>query len=150
MTSKDLRKKFLVFFEKKGHKILSPSSLIPSDPTVLFTSAGMQRFIPYLSGEKDVLKDFGNKHLASCQKCFRANDIDKVGDDTHHTFFEMLGNWSVGEDKKTGYFKEGSIEYALEFLIKELKWKKDRFWITIFKGNKDIPKDSLLFWEDIE
>ena len=118
------------------------SSFIPSDPTVLFTTAGMQIFSPYLSGEKDVLKDFKTRHLASCQKCFRTNDIEKIGDDTHHTFFEMLGNWSIGEDKKTGYFKEGAINYAWEFVIKKLKLDKDKIWITIFKGNKDIPKDE--------
>ena len=93
MTSQELRQKFLNFFAKKGHKIVPSSSLIPADPSVLFTSAGMQQFVPYLIGEKDVLKDFGTRHLISCQKCFRSNDIEEVGDDTHNTFFEMLGNW---------------------------------------------------------
>jgi len=142
MKSNKLRQEFLNFFEKKGHKIVPSSSLIPSDPTVLFTTAGMQIFSPYLAGEKDVLKDFGNRHLASCQKCFRTNDIEKIGDDAHHTFFEMLGNWSIGEDKKTGYFKEGAIKYAWEFVTKKLKLDKDKIWITIFRGNKDIPKDE--------
>ena len=89
MTSTELRKKFLTFFEKKGHKIVPSSSLIPGDSSVLFTSAGMQQFIPYLTGEKEILKDFNNRHLCSVQKCFRSNDINEVGDDTHHTFFEM-------------------------------------------------------------
>lgn len=142
MNSSKLRQEFLDFFEKKGHKIVPSSSLIPSDPTVLFTTAGMQIFSPYLAGEKDVLKDFGTRHLASCQKCFRTNDIERIGDDTHHTFFEMLGNWSIGEDKKKGYFKEGAIRYAWEFVTKKLKLDKDKIWITIFKGNKDIPKDE--------
>lgn len=142
MNSGEIRQNFLDFFEKKGHKIVPSSSLIPSDPTVLFTTAGMQIFSPYLAGEKDVLKDFKTRHLASCQKCFRTNDIEKIGDDTHHTFFEMLGNWSIGEDKKTGYFKEGAIKYAWEFVIKKLKLDKDKIWITIFKGNRDIPKDE--------
>jgi alanyl-tRNA synthetase len=142
MNSSELRKKFLNYFKKKKHKIVPSFSLIPADPTVLFTTAGMQQFSLYLSGEKDVLKDFGNRHLASCQKCFRANDIEEIGDDTHHTFFEMLGNWSVGEDRKKGYFKEGAIKYAFEFVIKELKLKKENIWITIFRGNKDIPKDE--------
>jgi len=142
MTSKEIRQKFLDFFEKKGHKIVPSSSLIPADPTVLFTTAGMQIFSPYLAGEKDVLKDFKTRHLVSCQKCFRTNDIEKIGDDTHHTFFEMLGNWSIGEDKKTGYFKEGAISYAWEFVTKKLKLDKDKIWITIFRGNKDIPKDE--------
>ena len=149
MDSVKLRQAFLDFFERKGHKIVPSSSLIPADPSVLFTSAGMQQFIPYLSGEKDALKDFGNKHLCSAQKCFRANDVDEVSDDTHHTFFEMLGNWSVGEDSKTGYFKEGAIEYALEFLAEVLKLNKNKFWITIFSGEKNIPKDqeSIDIWE---
>jgi len=150
MTSKELRKEFLNFFEKKRHKIVPSSSLIPTDPNVLFTSAGMQQFIPYLSGEKDVLKDFNNRHLCSVQKCFRSNDIDEVGDDTHHTFFEMLGNWSIGEDPQTGYFKEGAIKYALEFFIEVLELNKSKFWITIFSGDKGIlrDKESIKIWEE--
>ena len=142
MNSNELRKKFLGYFKKKKHKIVPSFSLIPADPSVLFTTAGMQQFSLYLAGQKDVLKDFKNRHLTSCQKCFRANDIEEIGDDTHHTFFEMLGNWSVGQDPKTGYFKEGAINYAWDFVIKELKLKKENIWITIFRGNKDIPKDE--------
>ena len=150
MTSTELRKKFLTFFEKKGHKIVPSSSLIPGDSSVLFTSAGMQQFIPYLSGERDILKDFNNRHLCSVQKCFRSNDIDEVGDDTHHTFFEMPGNWSIGEDSKTGYFKRGAIEYALEFFIEILKLDKDKFWITFFSGQESIPEDqeSINVWKE--
>ena len=150
MTSQELRQKFLNFFAKKGHKIVPSSSLIPADPSVLFTSAGMQQFVPYLIGEKDVLKDFGTRHLISCQKCFRSNDIEEVGDDTHNTFFEMLGNWSIGQDPKRGYFKEGAIKYALEFFINTLGLDKDRFWVTIFKGEKNIPKDeeSKKIWQE--
>ena len=150
MTSTELRKKFLTFFEKKGHKIVPSSSLIPGDSSVLFTSAGMQQFIPYLSGERDILKDFNNRHLCSVQKCFRSNDIDEVGDDTHHTFFEMPGNWSIGEDSKTGYFKRGAIEYALEFFIEILKLDKDKFWITFFSGQESIPEDqeSINIWKE--
>jgi len=142
MTSEEIRRKFLEFFEKRRHKIVASSSLIPLDPTVLFTTAGMQRFSPYLSGEKDILEDFGTRHLTSCQKCFRANDIEEIGDDTHHTFFEMLGNWSIGEDPEKGYSKEGAIEYALELFLEEFNLDKDKIWITIFKGNKDIPRDK--------
>ncbi|MDD2731886.1 MAG: alanine--tRNA ligase [Candidatus Pacebacteria bacterium] len=145
MLAKDLREKFIRFFEKKGHKIVPSSSLIPDDKTVLLTSAGMQQFIPYLSGEKDVLADYNSRHLASVQKCFRTDDIDEVGDDTHHTFFEMLGNWSIGEDSKDGYFKEGAIKLALDFFINEIGLDKDRFWITIFKGGDKIPKDQESF-----
>lgn len=142
MTSKEIRRKFLDFFEKRRHKVVASSSLIPADSSVLFTTAGMQRFSPYLSGEKDIIKDFGTRHLASSQKCFRANDIEEIGDDTHHTFFEMLGNWSIGEDSEDGYFKEGAIKYALDLLLEEYGLEKERLWITIFKGNKDIPKDK--------
>ncbi len=149
MTSNKLRKKFFDYFEKKGHKIIPSSSLIPADKTVLLTSAGMQQFVPYLSGEKDVLKDFGSRHLCSIQKCFRTPDIEEVGDDTHHTFFEMLGNWSIGEDVKGEYFKEGAIKLALDFFVNEMGLDKNRFWITIFKGGNSIPRDneSFLIWQ---
>jgi len=142
MDSKEIRKKFLEFFEKRGHKIVPSSSLIPSDPSVLFTTAGMQQFSLYLANEKDILKDFGTRHLTSCQKCVRTGDIENIGDDTHNVFFEMLGNWSVGEDEKTGYFKEGSIKYSLEFLLDHLKLDKNLLWITIFEGKGNIPKDK--------
>ena len=149
MTSSDIRQKFFVFFKKKGHQIVPSSPLIPLDTTVLFTTAGMQQFVSYLSGEKDILQDFNQRHLVSCQKCFRSVDIEKVGDNTHHTFFEMLGNWSIGEDSKKGYFKKGAIKYALEFLTNTLGLDKNRFWITIFKGEKGIPKDkeALEIWK---
>ncbi len=155
MTSTELRQKFLKFFEKKGHKIAPSSSLLPTDPSVLFTTAGMQQFSLYLSGEKDVLKDFGTRYLTTCQKCFRGDDIEEIGDDTHNTFFEMLGNWSIGQDEKGYYFKEEAIKYALEFLVDELGLNENRFYITIFKGtlhhpaetggagqDKDIPRDN--------
>ncbi|MBU0476522.1 alanine--tRNA ligase, partial [Patescibacteria group bacterium] len=142
MTSKEIRQRFLTFFEKQGHKIASSSSLVPEDRTVLLTSAGMQQFIPYLSGEKDVLIDFGTRHLASVQKCFRTPDIEGVGDDTHHTFFEMLGNWSIGEDAEKGYFKEGAIKLALGFFVDGIGLDKSKLWVTIFKGENNIPKDE--------
>ncbi len=152
MTSQELRQEFLNFFVKKGHKIVPSSSLIPTDPSVLFTTAGMQQFVPYLTGEKNVLKDFGTRHLISCQKCFRSNDIEEVGDDTHDTFFEMLGNWSIGQDPEKGYFKEGAIKYALEFFVNTLSLDKNRFWTTIFKGERNIPKDeeSKKLWQENE
>ncbi|MDD4358821.1 MAG: alanine--tRNA ligase [Candidatus Pacebacteria bacterium] len=140
MNSKDLRQTFLKYFEEKRHKIIPSSSLIPGDNTVLFTTAGMQQLSPYLAGKKDVLKDFQNRHLCSCQKCFRTGDIEEIGDDTHNTFFEMLGNWSIGQDQN-GYFKEGAIEYALDFLVNKLGLDKNRFHITVFKGNSAAPKD---------
>jgi len=149
MTSSELRENFLEFFKKRGHKIVASTSLTPEDKTVLLTSAGMQQFTNYFSGEKDVLKDFGKRHLVSVQKCFRTPDIDDVGDDTHHTFFEMLGNWSIGEDIEIGYFKEGAVKYALDFLVENLGFNKDKFWITVFGGEKNIPKDeeSIKIWE---
>ncbi|MDD5013121.1 MAG: alanine--tRNA ligase [Candidatus Pacebacteria bacterium] len=140
MTSEELRKQFLDFFKQRGHIIIPSSSLLPSDKTVLFTTAGMQQFSLYLSGKKDVVKDFKARHLASSQKCFRTDDIEEVGDDTHHTFFEMLGNWSIGQDED-GYFKEGAIKYALEFLDL-LGLDKDRLHITVFKGEGSVSKDE--------
>ncbi|MBI2506799.1 MAG: alanine--tRNA ligase, partial [Candidatus Colwellbacteria bacterium] len=108
MSSEQVREKFLNFFEKRGHTIVSSSSLLPTDPSVLITTAGMQQFKPYYTGEKDPLKDIhpnlgrplGSKNTASIQKSFRTSDIDEVGDETHLTFFEMLGNFSFG-----AYFK---------------------------------------------
>lgn len=149
MRASKLRKAFLDFFQEKGHKIVASSSLIPADSSVLFTTAGMQQFEPYFLGEKDPLKDFGQRTLTSIQKCFRSDDIEEIGDDIHHTFFEMLGNWSIGKDEKSGYFKEGAISLALEFLTKVLGLDKERFWITIFKGEKGIPRDeeSFRIWQ---
>ncbi|MDD3386547.1 MAG: alanine--tRNA ligase [Candidatus Pacebacteria bacterium] len=140
MNSNELRKTFLDFFEKKGHKVVPSSSLLPTDPSVLFTTAGMQQFSLYLAGKKDVISDFGSCHLASCQKCFRTDDIEEIGDDTHHTFFEMLGNWSIGQDE-SGYFKEGAINLALEFL-ESIGLERKRMHITVFGGEGDILKDD--------
>ncbi len=144
LSAGKLRQKFLDFFKNRRHKVVPSSSLLPpsGDASVLFTTAGMQQFSLYLSGEKDVLEDFGTRHLISCQKCFRSDDIEEVGDDTHNTFFEMLGNWSIGQDKDGNYFKEGAIKYALEFFVDELGLDKNRFYITIFRGNKDISRDE--------
>ncbi|MCD6233398.1 alanine--tRNA ligase [bacterium] len=149
MTSKELRKRFLNFFKQRGHKIIPSSSLIPLSSTVLFTSAGMQQLLPYLSGEKDVVKDFGTRHLASYQKCLRTGDIELIGDDTHNTFFEMLGNWSIGQDEKGEYFKEKAINYALNFFCDVLGLKRERLWVTVFSGAKNIPpdKESFEIWK---
>jgi len=141
MKSQELRQSFLDFFKEKGHVIVPSSSLLPTDPSVLFTTAGMQQFSLYLSGKKDPIKEFGGRHLTSCQKCFRTGDIEEIGDDTHHTFFEMLGNWSIGQDKD-GYFKEGAIKFALEFLVDKLKLDKERIYVTVFKGEGDIKRDE--------
>jgi alanyl-tRNA synthetase len=142
MDSYKLRKKFLKFFEKNGHKIVPSSSLIPTDPSVLFTTAGMQQFKPYYLGEPC---PYG-PNVASCQKCFRTSDIDEVGDERHLTFFEMLGNFSFG-----GYFKEEAIQYAFEFLFRELKLPIERAKFTVFKGDEEVPEDreSPRIWQKL-
>jgi alanyl-tRNA synthetase len=142
MDSNKLRKKFLNFFEKRGHKIVPSSSLIPTDPSVLFTTAGMQQFKPYYLGEPS---PYG-PNVASCQKCFRTSDIDEVGDERHLTFFEMLGNFSFG-----GYFKEETIKFAFEFLFKELKLPLSNAFFTIFKGDEEVPEDKESFeiWQKL-
>src|SRR3989344_8532959 len=139
MTSGELRKKFLEFFEKNGHKIAPSSSLLPTDPSVLFTTAGMQQFKPYYLGEKS---PYG-KNVASCQKCFRTSDIEEVGDERHLTFFEMLGNFSF-----SGYQKEEAIKLAKEFLD-SIKIKID--YVTVFAGDSEVPKDeeSAKIWEKL-
>ena len=133
MKSDELRQKFLDFFEKRGHKIVPSSSLLPTDPSVLFTTAGMQQFKPYYTGQADALKDFGSKNTASCQKCIRTSDIEEVGDERHLTFFEMLGNFSFG-----GYLKEEAIKLAKEFLD-EINIKID--YVTVFSPDKVEKSD---------
>ncbi len=134
LTSGELRQKYLNFFRDKGHAVISSASLIPdNDPTVLFTTAGMHPLVPYLLGEAHP----AGKRLANVQKCVRTGDIDEVGDSTHCTFFEMLGNWSLGD-----YFKKESIEFSFEFLTKELKIPVERLAVSCFEGDEDSPKDT--------
>jgi len=142
MTSKELRKNFLNFFKKKGHVVVPSSSLLPADPSVLFTAAGMQQFKPYYLGEKS---PYG-LNVASCQKCFRTSDIEEVGDKSHLTFIEMLGNFSFG-----GYFKEEAIKLAYEFLFKELKLPLKDAIFTVFEGDKMVPfdKESFFIWKKL-
>lgn len=150
MRSEEIRKKFISFFKNKEHIIVPSSSLLPEDETVLLTSAGMQQFVPHLSGKRSAIKDFGSIHLASVQKCFRSADIEEIGDDTHHTFFEMLGNWSIGEDEHLGYFKEKSIDFALDFFVKELGLSKEKLYVTVFEGSDEIPTDdeAVSIWKE--
>lgn len=133
MNSAEIRKSFLDFFEERGHTIMPSSSLLPQDPTVLFTTAGMQQFKDYYLGKTS---PYG-KRAASVQKCFRTSDIEDVGDEQHLTFLEMLGNFSFND-----YFKEEAIEFARELLNSECRIPNSKLWITVFKGEKEIPEDK--------
>ncbi len=139
LTGTELRQLYLDFFRSKGHAVIESASLIPeNDPTVLFTTAGMHPLVPYLMGEKHPA---GNR-LVDVQKCVRTGDIDEVGDASHCTFFEMLGNWSLGD-----YFKKESIAYSWEFLTDE-QWlgiDPDRLHFTCFEGDHDAPRDTVAF-----
>ncbi|MDE6471909.1 MAG: alanine--tRNA ligase [Clostridia bacterium] len=134
IKSYELREKYLKFFESKGHKIIPSASLIPeNDPSVLFTTAGMHPLVPYLLGQKHP----GGKRLCDVQKCVRTGDIDEVGDATHCTFFEMLGNWSLGD-----YFRKESINFSFEFLTKVLEIPVEKIAVTVFAGDEDCPRDE--------
>ena len=134
MKAIELRNKYLEFFKSKEHSIISGARLVPeNDPTVLFTTAGMQPLVPYLTGEKHP----SGTRLTDYQKCLRTDDIDEVGDNRHLTFFEMLGNWSLGD-----YFKQDSIRYSYEFLTKVLNIPSEKISVTCFAGDKDAPKDE--------
>lgn len=135
MKAIEIRNKYLDFFVKHGHKVIPSASLIPeNDPSVLFTTAGMQPLVPYLLGEPHP----EGKRITDYQKCLRTNDIDEVGDNRHLTFFEMLGNWSLGD-----YFKEESVKMSFEFLTKELGIPKEKLSVTVFAGDDDCPRDTL-------
>ncbi|MEX0920469.1 MAG: alanine--tRNA ligase [Candidatus Pacearchaeota archaeon] len=143
INRKEIIQKYLDFFKSKNHKTIPSSSLIPeNDPTVLFTTAGMHPLVPYLMGQKHPL----GKRLASVQKCIRTQDIDEVGDLVHHTFFEMLGNWSLGD-----YWKKEAIEFSFEFLTKTLEIPIEKLAITVFEGDKNAKKDdeSVKSWKSL-
>ena len=134
MNLKDL---YINFFIEKGHKQIPSAPVVPeNDPSVLFNTAGMQPLIPYLMGQPH---PYGTR-LVDYQKCVRTNDLDSVGDVTHHTFFEMLGNWSLGD-----YFKDESIEWSFEFLTKHLNIPVEKLGVTVFAGNDDIPFDEVSY-----
>ncbi len=134
MTASELRKMYVDFFKEKGHKVIASASLLPeNDPTVLFTTAGMHPLVPYLLGESHPQ----GRRLTSIQKCLRTGDIDEVGDDTHLTFFEMMGNWSLGD-----YFKEEVISMSFDFLTNVLNIPIERIAVTVFEGDLTVPKDT--------
>jgi alanyl-tRNA synthetase len=145
MTAEELRRKYIEFFKQKGHALISGKPLIPeNDPTVLFTTAGMHPLVPYILGQEHPA---GNR-LVNYQKCIRTGDIDAVGDSSHLTFFEMLGNWSLGD-----YFKEGAIRMSYEFLTSP-EWlgiSPDKISVTVFEGDDDVPRDeeSAAAWRSV-
>ncbi len=143
MSAQDIVNIYISFFEKRKHALIANSSLIPeNDPTTLFTSSGMQPLIPYLLGE---VHPSGTR-LVNVQNCFRAQDIDEIGDNRHTTFFRMLGNWSLGD-----YFKREQIPWFFEFLTKELLLDPKRLYVSVFEGYKNIPKDdeSAEIWKEL-
>ncbi|TAN57326.1 alanine--tRNA ligase [Patescibacteria group bacterium] len=145
MTAQELRNKFLDFFKSKGHVVIPSASLVPeNDPTVLFTTAGMHPLVPFLLGQPHPA---GNR-LVNFQKCLRTDDIDEVGDSRHNTFFEMLGNWSLGD-----YFKKEAIEWSFEFLTSKdwLGLDPNLLFVSVFEGDKDAPRDdeSIAIWREV-
>ncbi len=143
MKARELKKKYLEFFKKKGHAIIESASLIPEhDPTVLFTTAGMHPLVPFLLGQKHP----AGKRLADVQKCVRTGDIENVGGASHLSFFEMLGNWSLGD-----YFKKEAISWSFEFLTEILGFDASKLSVTVFAGDKDAPKDteSAKIWNEL-
>ena len=143
MTAGELRDLYLKFFKDHGHTVISGASLVPqNDPTVLFTTAGMHPLVPYLLGEPHP----AGRRLCNCQKCIRTGDIDEVGDPSHLTFFEMLGNWSLGD-----YFKEDAIAWSFEFLTstRYLGFRPERLHVTVFEGDATVPRDeeSAAIWQ---
>ena len=134
MKSNELIKKYLEFFKSKNHAVIPNSPLVPeNDPTVLFTTAGMHPLVPFLLGEPHPK----GKRIVNVQKCIRTTDISEVGDETHLTFFQMLGNWSLGD-----YFKKEALSWSYEFLTKYLNIPKEKIYVTCFIGDEDAPKDE--------
>jgi alanyl-tRNA synthetase len=143
MNSSDIRSRYLSYFSDKGHTVIPSASLVPeNDPTTLFTSSGMQPLVPYLLGQPHP----SGKRLVNAQRSFRSGDIEEVGDNRHTTFFEMLGNWSLGD-----YFKKEQLPWFFEFLTQEVGLDPKRLYVTVFEGNQSVPKDeeSMNIWKNI-
>lgn len=143
ITSSDLRKKYIEFFKKRGHKEIQTVPLLAeNDPSLLFVNSGMFPLVPYLAGQSHPQ----GKRLVNCQRSFRAEDIDEIGDHRHDTFFEMLGNWSLGD-----YFKKEQLNWLYEFLVEELKLNPDKLYQTVFAGDESAPRDdeSIAILQDI-
>ncbi len=146
MQSDEIRSRFLKFFEKRGHKIIPSASLVPeNDPSVLFNTAGMQPLVPYLMGQKHPM----GTRIVDVQKCVRTGDLDDIGDNRHFSFFEMMGNWSLGD-----YFKEDAIKWSYEFLTSKeegLGLDPKRLYVTVFEGDENAPKDieSIEIWKSV-
>lgn len=143
MQANELRQKYLEFFKAKGHRVIPPAPLIPTDDaTTLFTSSGMQPLVPYLKGEAHPM----GTRLVDIQLSFRAEDIEEVGDNRHTTFFEMMGNWSLGD-----YFKPEQLAWFWEFLTREIGLDPSRLYVTVFAGNEAVPRDeeSMAVWQEI-
>lgn len=145
MSAQEIRKKFLSFFKEKGHAIIPSASLVPEhDPTVLFTTAGMHPLVPFLLGGKHPL----GRRLSGVQKCLRTDDLDEVGDGMHNTFFEMLGNWSLGD-----YWKKEAITWSFEFLTNKrwIGFDPQKIYVSVFAGDDDAPRDdeSIAVWQEI-
>ncbi len=143
MKANEVREKYLKFFEARGHKIIAPAPLVlENDPTTLFTSAGMQPLVSYLMGKPH----FEGKRLVNSQPSFRTGDIEEVGDNRHTTFFEMLGNWSLGD-----YFKKEQISWFWEFLTKELNLPSEKLYVSVFEGEGEVAKDeeSVRVWKSL-
>lgn len=145
MTTSAIRKKFIAFFEKQNHQLIPSASLVPdNDPSVLFTTAGMQQFKQYFLGQREPQAGLGARRAVSIQRCFRTSDIDQVGDASHHTFFEMFGNFSFGD-----YSKDDAIRFAWECLTKTYRLQPNRLWATVFGGDDRSVKDfeSVKLWQ---
>ena len=145
MTTNEVRSKYLAFFEKRGHTVIPSASLVPqNDPTTLFTGSGMQPLVPYLLGESHP----GGTRLVNSEKCFRAEDIEEIGDNRHTTFFEMLGNWSLGD-----YFKKEQLPWFFEFLTDEIGLDPKKLYVTVFIGDEknNVPRDteSAAIWKKL-